>query len=108
MSAQHIGHKKGGLFSYIGELRIPINGVAQVDYTGWTLQSRLEDRNGVVLPILTVEWVDETTGTLRARISASDTLPLRAGFNYTIYIIPVTPAAEPLQPYAFTVAFQDT
>ena len=106
--ALRIQHRKGGLFSYIGELRLTINGVITTDYTGWTLLGRMEDHQGVVLPILTAEWVDETTGTLRLRVSAADFLTLRSGFDHAIYVTPVTPAGEPLQPYKITVASQDT
>jgi len=104
----HISHSKGGLFSYVGELRIRVNGVPQVDYTGWTVTGRLEDKDGNEISVLTVEWVDITTGALRVRIPAADTLDLAMGFNYKLYIVVSTPAAEPLQPLIITVAFKDT
>lgn len=108
MVSQHIGHKKGGIFSWVGELRLRVNNVILTDYTGWALEARIEDKDGVIIPVLTVEWIDEATGILRVRIPAADTLTMKSGPSYRVFITPVTPASEPLQPYSYTVSFQET
>jgi hypothetical protein len=108
MSAAHYTLYKGGLFSYIGELRIPVNKVPLVDYTGWTITGRIEDVDGNELPILTVEWIDITTGIFRFKIAPADHTNLRVGRDYKLYIVPVTAAAEALVPIIFTVAVKET
>lgn len=108
MSAAHYTLYKGGLFSYIGQLRIPVNKIPVIDYTGWGIGGRIEDSQGNVLPILTVEWVNILDGLFRFKIAPADHTDLRVGKDYKLYIVPVTPAAEPLVPIIFTVAVKDT
>lgn len=103
-----IGHKRGGLFSYIGELRVLVNNVEQIDYTDWLINARLEDHQGVVLPIITAEWVDILTGVIRIRIASADTLSLTVGHSYTAYILLTTPAGDTLEPLEFTLAMKRT
>lgn len=101
-----IGHRIGGVFSYLGELRILVNKIPQVDYTGWSIAGRLEDNAGVVLPYLTVEWVDITTGVFRARISASNVALLKVGFPYRVYVLLTTPSGDSLEPIEFELAMK--
>ena len=99
---------KGGLFSYIGELRIPVNRVPVIDYTGWQITGRLEDYTGLVIDILTVEWVDITLGLFRFAISAADQSVLKEGRDYKLYIVLRTPANEPLAPIIVIVSVKET
>lgn len=99
---------KGGLFSYIGELRIPVNGVPLVDYTGWAITGRLEDYKNVVIPILSVAWIDATLGLFRYKIATADHGVLKEGRDYKIYLVPVTPANEPLVPIIMTLTVKET
>jgi hypothetical protein len=108
MSAAHYTLYKGGLFSYIGELRIPVNNVPLVDYTGWTIGGRFEDHAGQQLPILTVEWLSISTGLFRFKISPSDHSALKSGRDYKLYIVPVTPTGDALVPIIITVSVKET
>ena len=97
---------KGGLFSYIGELRIPVNRVPLVDYTDWGIGGRIEGKNGVALPnsVLVVEWVDITQGLFRFRIPVSEHGEFQEGIPYMIYLVLTTPAGDDLPPITLTLA----
>ncbi len=106
-SRSHLTLYKGSLFAYIGELRIPVNRVPLVNYTGWSITGRFEDHTGAELFILNVAWVDITTGLFEFNIPVAPQIDLKKGRDYRLYITPETPAGEQLPPMIITVSVQD-
>lgn len=77
---------KGDTFSYNAEFRVVVNGVAQVDYTGWTATAELRDSKGAQVCDITITWLDITQGTAKLYIDANTTSSFAVGKDYEFNI----------------------
>jgi hypothetical protein len=91
---------RGATFDYVGTLRVLINDVPQVDYTGWTIEGNLFNKK-VEFTEIDISWIDITQGIARLRISSSITADMDNGVRYTGRIWLTTPAGDRIPSPAF-------
>lgn len=85
---------RGNVFSYLGEVRLSVNGTALVDYTDWGITAHLIGSRGGALEIVTCEWLDIENGLFRLRIEAADLEELPLLKNHYMYIALTSPSGD--------------